>query len=132
MEKEKKYDDIVARVRSIEPVLEAEDELSAGIMGRIEKLHVRKISSRRMLVAGWMSAAAALFLAGVMFSEILVVSPASVTGTESMDSHRYTGKFKNNISEDEFVEIVKERRKRDEERELIIDRYLKKMQDYEK
>jgi hypothetical protein len=130
MGKAENYDDLMARLRSLEPLLDGEDELSAGVTGRIKRLGAVKASRRRALITGGMSVAAALFLVAAMSGEILTYPRTPEAGTTSALRREHAPDFKN-MSKDDIEKIVSERRKKDRERELIINRYLKKTQSHE-
>jgi hypothetical protein len=77
---------------------------------------------------GWTSAVAALLLAAVMSGEILADAPAPKVGTDFALRRLQAGYFKN-ISQAEIVSIVCESRKERQEREQIINRYLKTIEE---
>jgi hypothetical protein len=125
MEKIGNYDDLMTRLRSVEPLLDGEDELAAGVMGKIARLGAVKALRRRALIAGCSSAAAALFLTATMSIEIFSTSPVTLNS-----GHEYAKTFKNR-SKSEVMKIVSERMKKECERELVINNYSKKLQSHE-
>jgi hypothetical protein len=128
MDNRDNYNDLVARLRSAGPILDGEDELSAGVFRRIERLGTVRASRRSALLVGWTSAVAALLLAAVMSGEILADAPAPKTGTDFALRHLHAGYFEN-ISRAEIINAIYESRKEKRARELIINRYLKTIEE---
>jgi hypothetical protein len=141
MHETEKYDELLAKIRSVEPVLDDGDELSAAVMERIGRIcsgrhpgrrtRIMEASRRHTLIAGWISAAAAVALAVVMSSELFPLSDNSLSPeTPRAPRREYAGKFKN-ISRQEVAELISERRDRIAAREIAVNMYLKRRQSHE-
>ncbi len=115
MENDKRYNEAVAKIRALEPVLENADTLTAGIMARIGELSGDN-GRHRLLAAGRVSAAAAAVMLALLAGEIF--RPAQTpptTGGKRADIRELLQGYEG-MQTDEIVGSIAERRKKSEER----------------
>jgi hypothetical protein len=109
MENEKRYEEILSRLRAAEPVLENGDALTSDILKRIEERSADR-GRRRLLAAGWISSAAAVILLGWLAGELAgapsVPPPVAANRADYREIvHRYEG-----MSRQEILRLLSERR----------------------
>ena len=125
MKNERGYNDIIEKIRSVEPVLEDGEALTTAVVGSIEKLSAEKGRGRPSLAVRWAAASAAAILLGLFIGEIRLSGETAIPAeAEYADMAKYTLPYRLMQKEDAAV-LIYERRKRSEDRKHILEKYLK-------